>query len=335
MNQSVNFEHAMAAHCETGTIAALLRHAGLSITEPMVLGLSGGIFFAYLQTSRLPFPTFVTRTKPGDIRKKIARRLGVDFETRRFRSPAKARLALDQLIDQGVPTAAQVDMFYMDYIPHYMRAHFNGHFITVVGREDENYRVSDCYYPTLATVSSRSLEKGRFAGGDLAPRGFLFYPRSIQSAEVPAKAVRDGIRDACRGMLKIPAPFVGVKGIRLFARKVKQWPDIAGDENRLSHEIMMIHVILEERGTGGAGFRFMYATFLQQAATLLQDSALADFSRTMMSIGDRWREISLFVARIGRNRDLGKDRLEELSAMLLARADEEEAFFRELLQAVS
>ncbi len=44
MNQQREFEHTMAAHCETGTIASLLNHAGVSITEPMVLGVSGGIF---------------------------------------------------------------------------------------------------------------------------------------------------------------------------------------------------------------------------------------------------------------------------------------------------
>jgi phytoene dehydrogenase-like protein len=48
---------------------------------------------------------------------------------------------------------------------------------------------------------------------------------------------------------------------------------------------MMINVILEERGTGGAGFRFMYATFLREAAHVLGRTDLADMGNKMMQIG--------------------------------------------------
>jgi hypothetical protein len=50
----------------------------------------------------------------------------------------------------------------------------------------------------------------------------------------------------------------------------------------------------------------------------------------MMEIGDGWREISLKAARMGKNRDLGTDRLAELGTLILGRADAEEAFFKEL-----
>ena len=53
-----------------------------------------------------------------------------------------------------------------------------------------------------------------------------------------------------------------------------------------------------------------------------------------MAIGDRWRELSLFVARIGKDRDLGDNRMQEIRQMILARADEEEAFFKDLLAMV-
>ncbi|MFP4416182.1 MAG: BtrH N-terminal domain-containing protein [Chitinispirillaceae bacterium] len=328
------FEHTMAAHCETGTISALLTHAGLPISEPMVLGIGGGIFFAYLNQRSQPFPTFVTRSKPGDIRKQIQKRLKINFQTHRFSNQLKARERLDELVSREIPVAAQVDMFYMDYIPPYMKAHFNGHFVTVIEKNNDSYTVSDCYYPQLAEVGIKSFEKGRFAGGQLAPKGFLFYPRTVPDNPDLSSAITGGIRHACGAMLKLPVPFIGVKGIRLFARKVMEWPQLARDIEHLSHEIMMIHIILEERGTGGAGFRFMYATFLQQAAKILKNSKLEKLSCDMMANGDRWREISLYVARIGKNRDLGQDALGRLSDMLLKRADEEQELFTRLARAV-
>ena len=334
MINTANYEHKMAAHCETGTVTGMLHHAGMDITEPMVFGISGGIFFAYLQTPKLPFPTFVTRSMPGSIRKKIAKRLHVSFKTSKDREFNKAQQFLDTLIDLKTPVAIQVDMFYMDYIPAYMRAHFNGHYITVVGKENSSYTVSDCYYPNLAELSESSLQKAWFAKGDLAPHGLKYYAEHIPKEIDLPKAIIGGIKEACRNMLKLPIPFLGVKGIRLFAKKVVEWPKLVRDEEHLSHEIMMISAILEERGTGGAGFRFMYATFLQQAAKLLNNDELANLSKQMMEIGDRWRELSLHAARIGKKHDLGPERLMELKEMILNRADDEEKFFNQLLKSV-
>lgn len=333
MNTS-NYKHKMAAHCETGTVTGILNHGGLAISEPMVFGISGGIFFAYLKSPKFAFPMFVPRSKPGDIRKKVQKRLNVSYKQKTFRSPQKALSTLNDLLEQNIPVATQVDMFYMDYIPKYMKVHFNGHFITVVGRENGVYTVSDCYYPNLVDLKKDSLQKARFAKGDLAPKGLLFHFTNVPTGVDLKGPILAGIKEACRNMVKLPVPFIGVKGIRLFARKVVEWPKLARDEEHLSHEIMKISVGLEDRGTGGAGFRFMYATFLQEAAKLLDSSDLADLSKQMMTIGDHWREVSLYSARIGKNKDLGPESLIKLQGMIMERADEEGAFFNQLLKAI-
>jgi len=116
----------------------------------------------------------------------------------------------------------------------------------------------------------------------------------------------------------------------MFAKKIMEWPSLARDTEHLSHEIMKINILLEDQGTGGAGFRFMYASFLQQASPILGKPEWIALSKEMMEIGDGWREVSLFAARIGKNRDLGPERLKELGAMISGRADAEERFFRQL-----
>ena len=135
-------------------------------------------------------------------------------------------------------------------------------------------------------------------------------------------------------MTKLPVPFVGVKGIRKFARKVTDWPKLARDSDDLSHEIKKINILLEDQGTGGAGFRYLYATFLQQAAEMLNDDQLIKMSKRMMEIGDNWRNISYFAAKIGKTRDLGPERLKELSNMINDMADQEQPFFTELYKIV-
>lgn len=74
------FKHTMAAHCESGTLTALLNHKGLSIAEPMIFGMGSGLYFGYLRhTPNLNFPMFILRTKPGKLRKKVAKRIGIKF----------------------------------------------------------------------------------------------------------------------------------------------------------------------------------------------------------------------------------------------------------------
>ena len=331
---TIPFEHKMAAHCESGTVSALLRQAGMDVSEPMVFGVAGAVFFGYLPTRMLPFPTFVLRSKPGKIRTRIPKRLGVGFSTRKFRSAGRGMKELDALLEAGLPVAVQVDFFYMDYIPEYARAHFNAHYVIVVGKEGDKYVISDSYAPTLARLEAEMLERARFIGGHLAPKGTMFHVRHIPQKVDLAAAVRKGIAQAAFYMLRIPVPMLGVRGIRCFAGKLMNWPKYTRDVEHLSHEIMMIHIILEERGTGGGGFRFLYASFLQQAADVLGSDELLDASAQMMEDGDRWRDIALFAARIGKNRDLGPDRLKTLSEMIMERADVEDRLFRHLRKIV-
>jgi hypothetical protein len=332
---TVPYRHKMAAHCESGTVTSLLNNAGLDITEPLVFGISSGIFFGYFHKMKsFTFPTFIVRNKPGQMRKNVAKRLGIKFHTEKFKNAEKGQQKLDELLEKGIPVAVQVDFFYMDYIPAWERVHINVHFIVVVGKRGSTYIVSDSYFPQLVELEAESLRKARFAGGNMSPKGFLFYPEHIPQNPDYNKAIVKGIRKACYYMLKIPIPFLGISGIRMMARKIVDWPSFARDTEHLSHEIMKINILLEDQGTGGAGFRFMYASFLQQAADLIKRPELNGYSARMMEIGDGWREISLFSARIGKNRDLGRERLLELREMLNKRALAEETFFKQLYSTI-
>jgi hypothetical protein len=330
-----SFTHKMAAHCESGTITSLLNHAGLKITEPLVFGISSGIFFGYFHKMKsFTFPTFIVRNKPGQMRTNIEKRLGVKFETHSFKDTIKGQLTLEGLLEKNIPVACQVDFFYLDYVPSWERVHINVHFLVIIGKEGDNYIISDSYFPEPVELPRESLNNGRFAGGSMSPRGFLFYPSFLPENIDYEKAIRKAIKKACFNMLKIPLPFLGVKGIRMFSKKIEDWPKFARDTEHLSHEIMKINILLEDQGTGGAGFRFMYATFLQQAAEIIHQPELKVLSKELMIIGDGWREISLFAARIGKNRDLGPEKLKALGAMIADRADVEEKFFINLNKAI-
>jgi hypothetical protein len=325
----------MAAHCESGTVTALLNHHGLNISEPMVFGISSGIFFAYLRTPGMDFPMFAVRSMPGKLRTKFSDRTGVKFRSRSYRNPLKAERELNELLDRNQPVAVQVDFFYMNYFPAWYRIHVNVHFITVIGREGDKYFVSDSYHPQIAEIDREALLKGRFAGGSMAPKGFMFYPVNVPEKIDIKKSVVEGIKGSVYNMLKIPLPFIGVKGIRRFADKILDWPKYARDEDYLADKIFRITILLEDQGTGGGGFRFLYATFLQEAAKLLNAPVLDQMSKEMMGIGDGWREVSLASAKIAKQRDFSREKLKEIGDLLRVRADKEESFFKRLEKELS
>ncbi|NTU60123.1 MAG: BtrH N-terminal domain-containing protein, partial [Deltaproteobacteria bacterium] len=93
---AVDFKHRMAAHCESGTVTALLNHAGVEISEAMVFGVSGAIFFGYFRPKALNFPTFVLRNRPGSIVAKVSKHLGIRFRKKTFRDPDAAMAELDR-----------------------------------------------------------------------------------------------------------------------------------------------------------------------------------------------------------------------------------------------
>src|ERR1035437_6711044 len=147
---TIPYKHKMAAHCESRAVTSLLNNAGLDISEPLVFGISSGIFFAYFHKMKsFTFPTFIVRNKPGQMRIKVARRLGIKFHTEKFKAPAAGEKRLDELIAQGIPVAVQVDFFYMDYLPEWERVHINVHFIVIVGKSGSKYIISDSYFPNL------------------------------------------------------------------------------------------------------------------------------------------------------------------------------------------
>ena len=332
---TIPFHHVMAAHCESGTITALLNHHGQKISEPMVFGISSGIFFGYMKTPMLAFPSVFSRIRPGQILRNFSKRTGIKFETRKFTDPVQAETELDRLLERNQPVGVQVDFFYMDYFPSWYRIHINVHYLTVIGKNGNKYAISDCYHPVIAEIGKDALRKGRFAGGSMAPRGFMFYPIHVPGEKDFSKAIITGMKNTTFNMLKIPMPFLGVKGIRRFADKIVEWPRYARDMEQLAHEIFKINVMLEDQGTGGGGFRYIYASFLREAAQQMNRPEWNDLSKRMMEIGDGWREISLFASRIAKNRDLGVPKLKELGSLIRARADLEYDFFHDLKKTIA
>ena len=330
---TIPFAHNQSAHCETGVASNLLINKGIEISEAMVFGIGSGLFFVYLPFLKVNHaPAISYRPMPGLIFKQLAKRLGVKIERKKFRSEEEAKKMLDQKIAENIPCGLQVGVFNLPYFPDEYRFHFNGHNLVIYGKKDDQYLVSDPVLDHPTELSAQDLEKVRFAKGVLAPKGHMYYPTKISQHIDWEKAIRKGILKTCNEMLA-PVPIAGVRGMRWLAKDIRKWPKKIGNVKTNYYLAQMVRM-QEEIGTGGGGFRYLFAVFLQESAEKIQQPFLDDFSKEMVAIGDQWRDFALQASRVYKKRSHLEEVYDQLADELLVLAKKEEDFFKRLKKAV-
>lgn len=329
---TIDFRHRHSAHCESGVTANLLLHRGIDVSEALAFGLGGGLLFGYLPFIRLNgLPLITFRKGPGGIFRNATRRLGVQVRQQSFHTPEAATAALDAALARGIPVGLQTGVFWLPYFPPALRFHFNAHNLVVFGKEGEEYRISDPVLDEPVACSRADLKRARFAQGALAPKGRMYHLERVPARIDLPSAVRGGIREVTGRMVGAPVPIIGVRGIRLLAGRLEKWPRKLGEKSARQHLGHLIRM-QEEIGTGGGGFRFLYAAFLQEAAAILGAPRLQELSKELTETGDRWRDFALAGSRLCKGR--GEAGWPALGTLLRECAEREEKIFRSLAEAV-
>ncbi|MDR0698624.1 MAG: BtrH N-terminal domain-containing protein [Tannerella sp.] len=329
----IDFEHRTAAHCEDGVTANLLRFYGYDYSEPLIFGLSASLYFVHLPFIKLAgFPVTSFRPLPGVIFARVTRLLGFGIRKTIFLNKKNAVRKLDRLIEQGVPTGCVVGMYFLPYMPLEYRFHFNAHNICVVGKDDDDYLISDPIAMAKVKISSRDLLRARFSKGTYPPLGKLYWIKSLPSKEPDIEnLVCKAILKNCRRMIHEPGPvpFVGVNGFQYLGDKIPKFPEKYGARKAALHLAQLIRM-MEEIGTGGAGFRFLYAAFLQEASEITGIRELNDFSLRLTDIGDQWRIFASEAGRIYKNRSSEGVDYQTIGDHLKAIGKQEKIFFTDL-----
>ncbi|QRM19795.1 DUF4872 domain-containing protein [Dechloromonas sp. TW-R-39-2] len=329
----MTFQHSQASHCESGVMSAMLRHQGLPMSEAMAFGLSSALSFAYLPFVKINgLPLVAYRMPPKFIIKGLQKPLGLKMRFETFRTPQAGARRLDELLDDGQLVGMQTSVFWLPYMPEDLRFHFNAHNVLAFGRDaaSGDYLLSDPVVETTVTCPADALQRARFAKGVLAPKGLIYYPVGKPVEPDWHKVLPAAIKKTTRIMLDTPLPIIGVRGIHRLANAIERLEkntDPAASKMFIGQVVRM----QEEIGTGGGGFRFIYASFLQESADLLGRPQLDELSEQLIDIGDEWREFALSTARMIRDREPLVPAA--LADKLRRIAGREQAFFRDLRRA--
>jgi hypothetical protein len=326
----LEFEHRQSGHCESGVTSNLLNYHGHQVSEPLVFGIGAGLFFSYLPFLKMqhaPMTSF--RVWPGQVYDRASKKLGVKSKIQRFKNEKIAMDTLDKALESGFPVGLQVGTFHLPFFPPEYRMHYNMHNMVVYGRENGHYFVSDTVIEKPVVISYNDLVRVRFAKGPFAPQGRMYYPFIIPKNMDLNPAIIEGIKKTAYNMVGIPFPLVGVKGIRYLAKQMRNWQKKYGDE-KASYYLGQVLRMEEEIGTAGAGFRYIYGAFLNEAGEVLKQDWLKDISLEMGENADRWRDFSYLGSRNCKKRGKPEESYDFLADILLDCAQKEETIFKKL-----
>lgn len=201
----------------------------------------------------------------------------------------------------------------------------------VYGRDGDDYLISDPVFEEVVRCPRSDLQKARFAKGALAPKGMMYTAEHVPSSVDFEREIPKAIIRSAKGMAA-PVPIIGIKGIHFLAKKLAKLERQLKDPRKIKLFIGHIVRMQEEIGTGGAGFRFIYASFLQEASGILSKPELQEASEMMTEVGDLWRMFALHTAKMCKDRselDTGY-----LSELLHCCATEEEKVWKTLRSVV-
>ena len=307
----------------------MLKAQGVDFNEAMVFGLASALTFVYIPLVKINgLPLISYRMPPRSIIKRLSKQLKVRLKMQKFRAPQAGQQVLDQALTEEKLVGLQTSVFWLPYFPPEMRFHFNAHNLIVYGKEQNDYLISDPVFESVQRCAAGDLQRARFAKGALAPKGLMYYFENqpdLTQIDLP-NLIRKAIRKNAKQMLA-PLFFVGVKGIRTVAKQIEKLTTHPSEKYKrlyLGHIVRM----QEEIGTGGAGFRYLYAYFLEQAANICQEPKYKQASEHMTEIGDMWRQFAgLCVKQCKKN---SYPEYEMLSNFLKEIASREDALWKNL-----
>ena len=250
----------------------------------------------------------------------------MEMKSEKFRSREAAMATLDAALAQGIPVGLQTSVYYLPYLPEAFRFHFNAHNIIVYGKENGEYLVSDPVMEYTTRIAPTDLEAARFARGLPEPRGLMYHVKQQKGAPDFKAAIPKGIKQTCFFMLSPPIPYFGAKAIPLLAKRIEHYPEKLTARKAALYLGNIIRM-QEEIGTGGAGFRYLYAAFLQEAAAIMQREDLSRHSETLTGIGDQWRNFAFEAARVVKSRGEGTVSYQALGNLLREIGTREKEFF--------
>ncbi len=303
-------------HGETAALRRLLDAAGVrdprtgaAFSEAMLLGIGGGLgaaYFAFEYEGHLP--TLYIGTRVGhqypytaEFATAVCERLGAPLTVAETGGAKTAARQLAAAVDEA---GAALVWVALSGLPHWgVDDDMGGALphVVVVDRVDGDvarvydYAATPFDVPVATLASARArLRKAKHRVASIAPG-----PAAVDLAA----AVRAGIATCVQSLedgALVPraAGNFGLSALAKWAdlandrKRAKGWPRTFGPGPALYTALRQAYFWIEASGTGGGGFRPLYAAFLDEAASILGNDALRAMADQYRALGEQWTALA-------------------------------------------
>ena len=286
---SIKIKHHPGRHCASTALCNLVNHHGLRWSEAACFGLGAGLGFWFINFPGASPSRFI-HVRSADLEEQFFQRIGYPSAGRKYTDPAEGERELCGLLDEGLPVLVLTDIYYLPYFNS--NTHFPGHAVTVWGysRGKKIFYVTDTEREEVLEVSFAQMRKARFCRGIFFNlEGNLFCPdRLAEPVNMPGM-IREALAANSRMMMESTASFQGLAALAKWGEKIIGWRDLPDWQ----WAARFCYQVIERRGTGGGGFRLIYADFLREAAGYLPAVGSSALPDKMAEVGSAWRELAL------------------------------------------
>ena len=298
-------------HWETGSVRNFFAqrgfnapHTGQPYSEGLLLGVSGGItvgYFKFAYEGYDPQCNILTRNTFDPLDTMLAR-LGVEQQLRRTGIARRAREILVDTLQEGVPAIVWADMWSLPYNALPEDEGMWGAFpLVVYGYEPEQevVKIADrASVPLTATPEELAAARGR-----IKKEKHRLLTLGPPNEEKLASAVQMGIWDTIRLFTEKPPKFsgnnFGFSGLRYWAQMLREPKKRQSWEKWFPAGVPMYagltsaynFAFLFGKGRGQDAERGLYASFLEEAAELLQRPPLRRAADLFQASADAWRRL--------------------------------------------
>lgn len=254
------------------------------MSEAMCFGIGAGLGIWYLSYPGMRQSRLV-HVRSADIEAQFFNRMGCMFRWDQFRDPIDAQISLYKSLAKGLPVIVQTDIYYLPY--YNSKTHFPGHDITVWGYDSQErvFFVTDTEREDTLSVPFGNMRKAMYAkGGFFLMEGNQFAPASLPVPSDLPDVIRNAIVHNSRMILSEDFEYQGIPALEKWIGECEAWSRFTDWQ----WTARFVYQVIERRGTGGGGFRLMYADFLKEAAEIVPEISLHGLQQRMYEVAHTW-----------------------------------------------
>ena len=280
--------HHPGNHCASTALCNLVNFHGIAMSEAMCFGIGAGLGIWYLNYPSMKISRMI-HVRSQDLEARFFNHIGFPFSWQQFKDPMDAEKALCRSLDKGLPTIVQSDIY---YLPHYNSStHFPGHDITVWGYDEDEaiFFITDTERDGLLPIPFENMRNALYSKIDFfTMEGNQFAPERLSVQADMQDALRRAIIHNSSVILSNGYDFQGVVALEKWMAEIADWP-LFPDWQWTAR---FAYQVIERRGTGGGGFRLMYADFLKEAEVYVPDVSSRGLPDCMREVGRAWTSLA-------------------------------------------